>query len=119
MGGQVSWHVELAVKPGELENFRALTREMVEYARSEPGVLIYERFASRDGKVVHVYERYADSATALAHLLEFRKKFGERFSGMVDRKRFTVFGTPSDELKRVLDGFGTTIYMDPFGGLTR
>ena len=119
MGGQVSWHVELAVKTGELENFRALTHEMVEYSRSEPGVLIYERFSSRDGKVVHVYERYADTATALAHLLEFRNKFGERFSGMVDRRRFTVFGTPSSELKRVLDEFGATIYLYPFGGLTR
>ena len=114
MGSQVSWRVELAVKPGELENFRALTREMVEFARSEPGVLIYERFAGKDGKVVHVYERYSDSAAALAHLLDFKQRFGERFSGMVDRKRFTVFGSPDDELKRMLDGFGATIYLAPF-----
>ena len=119
MGGQVSWHVELAVKPGELENFRALTREMVEVARSEPGVLIYERFAGQDGKVVHVYERYSDSAAALAHLLEFQQRFGERFSGMVDRKRFTVFGAADDELRRLLDGFGATIYLDPFPPLPR
>ena len=119
MGGQVSWHVELAVKPGELENFRALTREMVEVARSEPGVLIYERFAGKDGKVVHVYERYSDSAAALAHLLEFQRRFGERFSGMVDRKRFTVLGDADDELKRLLDGFGATIYLDPFPPLPR
>ena len=119
MGGQISWHVNLAVKPGELENFRALTREMVEHTRSEYGVLIYERFASRDGSTVQVYERYADSAAARAHLLEFQKKFGERFSGMVDRTQFTVFGTPSDELKQVLDGVGAMIYLEPFGGLTR
>lgn len=119
MGEEVSWHVDLAVKPGELENFRALTRDMVEYARSEPGVLIYERFASSDGKAVQVYERYADSAAAMTHLLEFRKVFGERFSGMVDRKRFTVSGTPSDALRQVLDGVGATVYLEPFGGLTQ
>jgi quinol monooxygenase YgiN len=114
MGDQVSWWVELAVKPGELDNFRALTGEMVESTRGEPGVLSYERFVSDDGKVVHVYERYADSAAALAHLRAFEKKFGGRFLSMVGRKRFTVFGTPSDELRRVLDGFGAT-YLEPFG----
>jgi hypothetical protein len=33
---------------------------------------------------------------------------------MVERTRFTVFGTPSDELRGVLDGLGAT-YMRPFG----
>jgi hypothetical protein len=33
MGDQISWRVELAVKPGELENFQALTGEMVEATR--------------------------------------------------------------------------------------
>ena len=117
MGDQVSWQVELAVKPGELENFRALTAEMVEFARSEPGVLIYERFVSADGEVVYVYERYADAAAAVAHLRTFAQKFGARFAGMVDRKRFTVFGNPGEELKRVLDGYGAT-YLGPFGGFS-
>jgi quinol monooxygenase YgiN len=51
---QVSWQVELAVKPGELDNFRALTAEMMESSRAEPVVLSYERFVSADGQVVHV-----------------------------------------------------------------
>jgi quinol monooxygenase YgiN len=118
MGDQISWQVELAVKPGELENFRVLTSKMVESTRDEPGVLIYERFISEDGKVVQVYERYADSAAAVAHLRTFEHKFGGRFLSMVDRKRFTVFGTPSDELRGMLDGFGVT-YLGPFGGFSQ
>jgi quinol monooxygenase YgiN len=114
MGDQVSWRVELAVKPGELDNFRTLTGEMVESTRSERGVLSYERFVSDDGKAVHVYERYADSAAALAHLRAFERKFGQRFVSMVERKRFTVFGAPSRELRNVLDGFGA-VYLRPFG----
>ena len=39
MGDQISWFVELAVKPGQLDNFQALTSEMVE-------VLTYQRFVS-------------------------------------------------------------------------
>ncbi len=118
MTTEVSWQVELAVKPGKLEDFRALTREMVESTRGEPGVLIYERFVSEDGKVVHIYERYADSAAALAHLRMLGEQFAGRFLGMVDRTRFTVFGTPSDAVRGVLDGFGAT-YLGPFGGFAR
>jgi quinol monooxygenase YgiN len=114
MGGQISWHVELAVKPGQIENFQALTDEMIESTRDESGVLNYERFVSDDGKFVHVYERYADSAAAVAHLRKFRKNFSERFLTMVDRIQFTVFGNPSDELRGLLDGFGV-MYLRPFG----
>src|SRR5256885_2027123 len=99
MGEQVSWQVELMVKPGELDNFRTLTEEMVEATRGEPGVLSYERFVSEDGQVVHVYERYVDSAAAVAHLRTFQRKFRGRFVGMVDRKRFTVYGSPNAELR--------------------
>src|ERR1700688_1325591 len=114
MDDQISWGVELAVKSGQLENFLALTGEMVEATRSEAGVLSYQRFVSDDGKFAHVYERYANSAAAVAHLLKFRDRFGGRFSAMVERTRFTVFGYPSDELRSLLDGLGAT-YMKPFG----
>ena len=118
MGDHVSWQVELVVKPGELDNFRELTREMVESTRGEPGVLSYERFVSQDGRVVHVYERYADSAAAVAHLRTFGKKFGRRFVGIVDRTRFTVYRTPSAELRGMLDKFDAT-YLEPFGGFSQ
>jgi quinol monooxygenase YgiN len=114
MADQISWWVELAVKPGQFHNFQALTGEMVEATRREQGVLSYQRFVSDDCKFVHVYERYADSAAALAHLRQFEKSFAGRFLEMVNRTRFTVFGKPSDELKTLLDGFGAT-YLKPFG----
>jgi len=114
MGDQIAWRVELAVKPGKLKNFLALTGEMVEATRDEPGALSFQRFASDNGKFVHVYERYADSAAALAHLRKFATNFSGRFVSMVDRTRFTVYGNPNDELRALLDGFGAT-YMRPFG----
>jgi quinol monooxygenase YgiN len=114
MAGEILWHVELKVKPGQLGNFRTLTREMVAVTRREPGVLSYQRFASEDGTIIHVYERYADSAAALAHLEAFAKRFADRFSAMVERKTFTVFGYPSTELKAVLDRFHA-VYLMPFG----
>ena len=114
MGEEVSWHVELLIKPGQLESFRALTGEMVEATRRELGVLSYQRFVSEDGKTVHVFERYANSTVALAHLQMFAKRFGERFRALVERKCFVVFGEPTAEQKATLDGYGA-ICAKPFG----
>ena len=114
MEDQISWRVELAVKPGELENFQALTGEIVEVTREEAGTLSYERFVTDDGKFVHVYERYADSAAALLHLRKFGKIFGERFVSIGGPHTVHRVRNPSDELKGLLDDFGAT-YLRPFG----
>lgn len=114
MTDQIAWHVELAVRPGQLESFRELTSEMVEFAATELGILAYERFVSADGTTIHVYERYENSAAAIAHLRNFAANFADRFSAMLDRKRFTVFGAPDSELRMLLDRFGA-VYLAPFG----
>jgi quinol monooxygenase YgiN len=110
----VSWWVELAVRPGCLEDFERLTGEMVAAARAEPGVLAYERFISDDRQTIFVHERYESSAAASAHLRQFTAAFGRRYANLVDRRRFVVFGEPSDELRALLDIFGA-IYHRPFG----
>jgi quinol monooxygenase YgiN len=118
MSDQVSWHVVLQVKPGQLHAFRALTTEMVEATKGEIGALIYERFITDDSQVVHVFERYLDSKAAVVHLIAFGRRYGEKFAKMVDRKRFTVFGTPSLELKQILDPMGAT-YVSHLAGFSR
>jgi hypothetical protein len=67
---------------------------------------------------VHLYERFADSAATLAHLGTFGEKFAGRFLAAVDPTRLTVMGSPSDEAKAALSGFGPT-YLGPFGGFAR
>ena len=108
MSEQVSWQVELAVKPGKLAAFQALTHRMVESTHAEYGVLVYERYLSADGTVVYVYERYQDSAAAVAHLRRFSQMYGSEFADLVERRRFVVFGMPSAELKRMLEPLGAT-----------
>jgi quinol monooxygenase YgiN len=111
---QIAWRVELSVKPDQVGNLLALTDEMVESASAEEGCLSFQRFISPDGKSVHVYERYLNSGTALAHLTIFFRRFGTRYASMVDRKSFTVFGAPSSELRKMLDQFSPQ-YLRPFG----
>ena len=118
MGTQVSWLLEVAVKPGQLDTFRALMQEMVASTRAEPGALSYAWFVSDDGVVVHLYERYADSAATLTHVGTFGEKFAGRFLAAVDPTRFTVMGSPSDEVQAALSGFGPTC-LRPFGGFVR
>ena len=105
----ISWHVELRVEPADSEAFEKLTAEMVEFARSESGVLIYERHKSeQDDCVIHVYERFQDAASALAHLHAFNARFGKRFGQIVRRKTFVVFGVPSEQLRMLLNEFDAT-----------
>jgi quinol monooxygenase YgiN len=103
---QIFWLLELAIKPGELDNFRALLHEMIESTRTEPETLSYEWFISDDGSVAYGYERYADSAAAMTHLRAFSEKSGDRFRAAVDRTRLTVFGAPNDEVREALSESG-------------
>ena len=118
MSEHISWHVELQVKPGQLDALRALTNEMVEATRDEPGALIYERYVSDDRQTVHVFERYVDPNAAVAHLAAFSKTYGERLARLIERKRFTVFGTPTAELRAFLDPLGAT-YAIALAGFSR
>jgi quinol monooxygenase YgiN len=118
MSEPISWHVELEVREGQIDAFRALTDKMVEATRGERGAMIYERFIGDDQRAVHVYERYVDCAAAVAHLEAFRIAFGARFAAMIDRKSFTVFGTPTSELRQILDPLGAT-YFARLGGFSR
>jgi quinol monooxygenase YgiN len=116
MSDEISWHVELAVKPNQLTAFRELTAEMVAATHAERGVLSYRRFVSDDGTVVYVHERYVDSDAAVVHLEDFSARFGERYATLVERRRFIVFGDPGPTLKRHLERYDVA-YEKPLGDL--
>jgi quinol monooxygenase YgiN len=116
MSDHIAWCVELEIQPGRLDGFLELTAQMVDATANEQGVLGYQRFVTADGNVVHAIEQYEHSDAALAHLQTFQDKFAGRFSSMVSRRRFTLYGVPSPELKKLLDSFGAS-YLDRLGDL--
>ena len=118
MGDHVSWLLELAVKPGQLDEFKALVAEMIDSTRAEPGALIYDWSIGDDNRTVHAYERYADSAAVLVHLATFGEKFAQRLLGAADVTRFVVYGAPDDEATQALSGLGPS-HMTPVGGFAR
>jgi quinol monooxygenase YgiN len=102
MGGSIFYDFEVAIKPGQLENFKTLMGEMVESTwANEPRTLAYEWFISKDGTTCHTYERYVDSSAAVAHLKAVGEKYSARYFTAVEAKRLVVCGEPSDELKGI------------------
>lgn|SRR5262245_33040161 len=118
MSDHVSWSLVVAVKPGQLDELKAVLAEMIESTQAESGALIYEWSISEDGSTAHAYERYADSAAVMAHLATFGEKFAQRLLGAVDVTRFVVYGAPDDEARDAMSGLGPA-YMTPLGGFAR
>jgi quinol monooxygenase YgiN len=119
MSDNVSWVFEVAIKSGELDNFKAVMKDMVEATQAnEPNAMNYEWFISEDNKSCHLCERYADSAAVMTHLGNFGEKFAERFMATVDPTRLMVYGNASDEVKEALSGFGA-VHLTSIGGFAR
>jgi quinol monooxygenase YgiN len=118
MSDVISWNLQVSVREGQLEPFRALMEEMVASTRAEPGTLSYEWYLSADGSACHFCERYADSDAALAHVGNFGSRFAERFMACVQPTGFSVYGNPNDQVRAALDTLGAA-YFGWFGGFSR
>lgn len=114
----VSWDLQLAVKDGQLETFRALMGEMVEHTKQESGALAYEWFVSEDGGAVHIYERYADSDATMVHLGGFGEHFADRFFACVDPTSFSVYGAADERVREAVTPLGAQ-FLGTFGGFAR
>jgi len=94
-----AWMLEMQVVEGREADTRALMSEMVAATQAnEPGTLNYEWSFSADGRLCHLYERYADSEAALIHNRTFEAKFAARFFELLKPTRFTFYGSPSREV---------------------
>lgn len=119
MNEHVYWLLELDLQAGKEKEFHALMEEMVIATRAnEPGALNYQWSTSEDGRVCHIFEHYADSAATIQHLANFSEKFAARFMEILSPKKFTVYGSPSQQVKDALAAFGVVI-MQPVGGFSR
>jgi quinol monooxygenase YgiN len=119
MNETVQWVLEVAIKQGELDNFKALMNEMVEATQAnEPNTTNYEWFISDDDQTCHLYERYADSAATMTHLASFGENFADRFLAAVAPTRIVVYGNPSAEVREALAAFGA-VHMAQIGGFAR
>lgn len=118
MNENIFWVFETEVS-GDLEKIVSLMDEMTEYTKANaPGTLFFELYISEDNKKVTLFERFDNSASALAQATIFRKNFAMRYMENLKPKKFTVFGNPDETLKAALDKLGS-VYMIPIGGFSR
>jgi quinol monooxygenase YgiN len=126
MSDNVFFIVELEVKPGQIDDLRSVMREMAELTRAdEPGTLNYEWFLTDDGSACYIYERYADSAAAVAHSATFPAELGQRAQAFLPT-RLTAYGTMTDEirekrikpLQEAVPGIRVA-FLEPLGGFAR
>jgi hypothetical protein len=54
---------------------------------------------SDDGHRVHLYERYVDSAGALAHLATFQQRYMTRFFDILQPERIVLYGSPNQAVR--------------------
>ena len=117
MSTEISWVFEAAIKPDNRDEYCALAREIsADNHAAEPGQQIFEWLV--DGQDVHIYERYQDSAAAVAHVQRFVANFGARFMSLCTPTRMSVYGEPSDDLKEAVAGFNQR-YLGPLAGHAR
>lgn len=110
MAGEVSWVFKVQLNDGVLDEFRPLVAEMnAANEAAEPDTLTYEWFLSDDG-VVHVYERYVDSAAALHHVVRFGENFAARLLALGSVIGFDIYGPAGDDLKEAVAAFTPTYY---------
>ena len=94
MNNNVILMAEFSIKSGELDNFKALVKEMVEATQAnEPDTIIFD-FHQRDGKS-QIMERYVDSVAAMTHS-EISGEVGDRPWAFLSRG-FKVSADPSDD----------------------
>lgn len=119
MTQNIFWIFELTIKEGQIDNLKKLMFEMVEATKAnEQGTMAYEWTISEDNKKCHIHERYIDSEATLIHLETFLSQYAARLMETGDATNFGVYGNPSDDLKKALDGFNAK-YMVPIGGFFR
>jgi quinol monooxygenase YgiN len=119
MSDQVSWMLELEVRPGRQDDLRNLAAEMVSATKAdEPGTLDYEWSISADGKQCHIFERYIDSAAVMKHVATFGEKFAGRFLAILTPTRMVVYGSPSMEVQNAVADFRPD-YMKTVSGFSR
>ncbi len=98
----VYWLTEVEVRDGQADAFETLMRDMVAATRdTEPGTLTYEWSTNADRTACHIYERFEDSAAAMAHLRNFRP-FASRWGATFAPRRLTIYGSPSPEIVEAL-----------------
>ena len=108
----IAW---LKIQDGKLEEYKLLSAKCMELVRTkDTGTLQYETYFNSDETVCLVLERYKDSQALIDHLTNMGDTATAIFK--ICTASGEVCGTPSPELKKMLEGSPVQIFL-PFQAL--
>ena len=109
--------VDIAIKPGKVEDFKAAAQALFEHTQSEPDTLRYDYFISDDETRNINIEVFRDAAGFVAH----NRHCAPLVPALVaagDIVRIDIVGDVSDELYAELEG-NQLLRFTRLGGITR
>ncbi|MCB0990919.1 MAG: antibiotic biosynthesis monooxygenase [Acidimicrobiales bacterium] len=116
MSDHVYWILAATVKDGQRDEFDAVKDELIEATATEEGCLNYEWSEGPDG-TIHILERFADSAAAMAHMANFGP-FAKRFMTCLTVNSWTLYGSPDETVQKALSPMGAVHYSS-IGGFSK
>jgi quinol monooxygenase YgiN len=112
----VAWMIESTINDRDaLDSVMADLVANVE--ANEPGTTHYEWSISEDGTRLFNYDRFEDSAAAMAHLAGFGP-FAERFMAALSPTRVVLYGSPNEDVRNAMAGFNAEPFAE-YGGFAR
>jgi len=106
----VSWIIECKAKVEDVSAILTLADAMsVDFHESEPNTLNFEWSYCEQLGIYLLHERYANSESAQKHVEKFGSAYAGKFLELLDIKKVTVFGFPSNSLKETLQGMNPNL----------
>ena len=115
MTQNIYWTIDATIKEGHLDGLKSHITTMVDLTSTEPGALAYDFWFNEEETRLFIYERYADSDAAVAHLQNVGPHLGP-FLEAVDIAPIVILGEMSDAAQEAFASFNAT-YTTFFAGL--
>jgi quinol monooxygenase YgiN len=109
---QIHFRAEFDIKEGEIEEFKRLVKEMsIMVKDNEPETLVYQFYLNHDNTKCIVHETYPNSEAVFAHANSLASQTVlPKIFDIAKISKFDVYGSPNEDLKRVVTNFNPQIY---------
>jgi quinol monooxygenase YgiN len=116
----IHFRAEFTIEQGKIQEYKKLVQEMSKMVEAyEPDTINYQFYLNKDETKCTVFETYVNSEAALAHNngIASQTILPNIFS-LAKISRFDVYGSPSEELQKLLANFGAETF-NLFAGFSR
>jgi quinol monooxygenase YgiN len=109
---QIHFRAEFTIEEGKIEEFRNLVHDMSRAVEAnEPDTINYQFYLNRAETKCIVNETYANSEAVFAHITGVASQtILPKVFGVSRISRFDVYGSPSEELQKMLTSFDPQTY---------